>query len=45
MGFIPRLTSRDMKSIAVDKNVPEAIRKTAQKFIKGPDRQKSGGKH
>jgi hypothetical protein len=45
MGFIPRLTSRDMKSVAVDKNVPEAIRKTAQKFIKGPEDKKSGGKH
>ena len=45
MTFIPQLTVRDMKAIAVDKNVPEAIRKTAQKFIKGPDQQKSGGKH
>jgi hypothetical protein len=45
MNFIPRLTVRDMKSVAVDKNVPEAIRKTAQKFIKGPDEKKSGGKH
>ncbi|HVQ31074.1 MAG TPA: hypothetical protein VMV21_15890 [Vicinamibacteria bacterium] len=45
MGFIPRLTSRDMKSVAVDKNVPEAIRKTAQKFIKGPEDKKPGGKH
>jgi hypothetical protein len=35
MGLVPRLTPRDLKQVAVDRNVPEAIRKTAQKFIKG----------
>jgi hypothetical protein len=30
--------------VAVDKNVSEAIRKQAQKFIKGPE-EKRGGKH
>lgn len=45
MTMVSRLTPRDMKSVAVDKNVPEAIRKSAQKFIKGPDAQKPGGKH
>jgi hypothetical protein len=34
MGFISRLQPRDMKAISVDKNVPEAIRKSAQRFIK-----------
>jgi hypothetical protein len=35
MGLVPRLTPRDLKHVANDRNVPEAIRKTAQKFIKG----------
>jgi hypothetical protein len=34
MGFISRLQPRDMKAISVDKNVPEAIRRSAQRFIK-----------
>ena len=34
MSFISRLQPRDMKAISVDKNVPEAIRKSAQRFIK-----------
>jgi len=45
MTMVPRLTPRDMKSVSVDKNVSEAVRKAAQKFIKGPDEKKSGGKH
>ena len=40
MTMIPRLNPRDMKAVAVDKNVPEAIRKSAQKFIKGPEVKK-----
>jgi hypothetical protein len=36
MGMVSRLNPRDLKSIAVDKNVPEPIRKQAQKFVKGP---------
>jgi hypothetical protein len=44
MGMVSRLNPRDMKSVAVDKNVSEAIRKQAQKFIKGPE-EKRGGKH
>lgn len=35
MSFIPRLMPKDLKSIAVDRNVPEAIRKQAQRFVKG----------
>ena len=45
MTMVSRLTPKDMKSVALDRNVPEAIRKTAQKFVKGPDEKKSGGKH
>jgi len=33
--FVPRLTQRDLKSLAADRNVSEAIRKAAQRFIKG----------
>lgn len=36
LGMVSRLNPRDLKSIAMDKNVPEVIRKQAQKFIKGP---------
>src|SRR5262249_30190197 len=34
INLVPRLNPRDMKSIAVDKNVPEVIRKQAQKFVR-----------
>ncbi|MBI3932880.1 MAG: hypothetical protein HY317_05645 [Acidobacteria bacterium] len=34
LGMVPRLNPRDIKSIAVDRNVPEAIRKQAQRFIR-----------
>jgi hypothetical protein len=40
MNLVARLTPRDLKSVVVDKNVPEAIRKHAEKFVRGP-----GGKH
>jgi hypothetical protein len=33
--MVPRLNPRDIKSLAVDRNVPEPIRKQAQKFVKG----------
>jgi hypothetical protein len=35
MTLVSRLTPRDIKAVAFDRNVPEAIRKTAQKFVKG----------
>ena len=35
IGMVSRLNPRDIKSIAVDRNVPEVIRKQAQKFVKG----------
>jgi hypothetical protein len=34
LGFVTRLNPRDMKSIALDRNVPEVIRKQAQRFVK-----------
>jgi hypothetical protein len=35
LGMVSRLNPRDIKAIAVDRNVPEVIRRQAQKFIKG----------
>jgi hypothetical protein len=40
IGMVSRLNPRDLKGISVDRNVPEVIRKQAQKFIRGPE-----GKH
>jgi hypothetical protein len=34
IGMVSRLNPRDLKSIAVDRNVPEVIRKQAQKFVR-----------
>ena len=34
INFIPRMNPRDMKTLAVDKGVPEVIRKQAKKFVK-----------
>jgi hypothetical protein len=34
LGMVSRLNPRDIKSLAVDRNVPEAIRKQAQKFVR-----------
>ena len=36
LTMVPRLNTRDMKAVAVDRNVPEVIRRQAQRFIKGP---------
>jgi len=36
LGLVPRLNPRDIKSISVDRNVPEAVRKQAQKFVRQP---------
>jgi len=36
LNLVPRLNPRDVKGIAVDRNVPEAVRKQAQKFVKSP---------
>jgi hypothetical protein len=40
LGLVSRLNPRDIKSLTVDRNVPEVIRKHAQKFLKGPDQKK-----
>lgn len=40
LGLVSRLNPRDIKSLTVDRNVPEVIRKQAQKFLKGPDQKK-----
>jgi len=34
IGMVSRLTPKDLKSIAVDRNVPEVIRKQAQRFVR-----------
>ena len=34
LGMVPRLMPREIKSIAVDRNVPEPVSKQAQKFLK-----------
>jgi len=41
LGIVPRLNPRDIKGIAVDRNVPEPVRKQAQKFVKGEQKQGS----
>ncbi len=41
MGFVSRLQPRDIKAIAVDRNVPEAIRKSAQRFVKAAQQRGS----
>lgn len=43
IGMVARLNPRDLKNISMDRNVPEVIRKSAQKFVKGP--QQGPGKH
>jgi hypothetical protein len=35
LSLVPRLGPRDVKGIAMDRNVPEPVRKQAQKFVKG----------
>jgi len=35
LTLVPRLNPRDIKGLSVDRNVPEAVRKHAQKFLKG----------
>jgi hypothetical protein len=40
LGMVSRLNPRDLKSVSVDRNVSDVIRKQAQKFIKGPQQAK-----
>ena len=35
LTLVPQLNPKDIKGLAIDRNVPEAIRKHAQKFVKG----------
>jgi len=35
LTLAPRLNPRDLRSLSTDRNVPEAVRKHAQKFVKG----------
>jgi hypothetical protein len=39
LSMVPRLNPRDVKGIAVDRNVPEPVRKQAQKFVKSPQQR------
>ncbi len=44
IAMVARLNPRDLKSVAIDRNVPEVIRKQAQRFVKNA--QEGGpGKH
>jgi hypothetical protein len=45
MNMVSRLNPKDIKSLAVDRNVPEAIRKQAQKFVRTAPGQGGGAKH
>jgi hypothetical protein len=38
LNLVPRLNPRDIKTISVDRNVPEVIRRQAQKFLRGVQR-------
>jgi hypothetical protein len=44
LGLVSRLNPRDIKQVAVDRNVPEVIRKQAQRFSRGASGA-PGGKH
>jgi hypothetical protein len=35
LGMVPRLNPRDIKGVAVDRNIPDVIRKQAERFIRG----------
>jgi hypothetical protein len=43
IGMVSRLNPRDLKGLAVDRNVAEVIRKHAQKFSRGPQAGAAGG--
>jgi hypothetical protein len=42
LNFVPRLNPRDLKTISVDKNVPEVIRKQALKFVRQTGKPSGG---
>ena len=39
LTLVPRLNPRDIKGISVDRNVPEPVRRQAQKFVKTPQQR------
>jgi len=39
LGLVSRLNPRDLKGLAFDRNVPEAVRKHAQKFTRQPEKR------
>ena len=45
IGMVSRLNPRDLKGIAADRNVPEVIRKQAQKFVRTPQQAGGGARH
>jgi outer membrane biosynthesis protein TonB len=45
LNFVPRLNPRDLKTISVDKNVPEVIRKQALKFVRQTGKPGGEDKH
>jgi hypothetical protein len=44
LGMVSRLNPKDIKALSVDRNVPEAIRKQAQKYVRAVPGQ-GGAKH
>jgi hypothetical protein len=42
LSMVSRLNPRDIKGLATDRNVPEVIRKQAQKFVKDKNEPKKG---
>jgi hypothetical protein len=45
IGLVSRLNPRDLKGLAVDRNVSEVVRKAAQRFSKPAQGAGGGGKH
>jgi hypothetical protein len=43
LGMIPRLNPRDLKGLVTDKNVSEAVRRAAKRFVKEPGVTSGGG--
>jgi hypothetical protein len=43
LGLITRLNPRDLKGLSTDKNVSEAVRRAAKRFVKEPEPSGGGG--
>jgi hypothetical protein len=43
LGMISRLNPRDLKGLSIDKNVSEAVRRAAKRFVKEPGQSSGGG--